>query len=133
MEYPITNTHSTGLFPDEQRQFEENGDFFPVRVLDDSEAKQFDRYLEFHQTGHARIEKRLSKGRRWMHEIIRWPAIVDVPVWNTACCAKMSEPDHCGHLELQPRPTEFQFVTLVREGVATSSQICHILCRNNLR
>lgn len=101
----MAKVQSTRLSTDQQRQFEENGYFFPVRVLDDGETKHYlDRYFEFHHTHRARIEKMPPNERylvfselhfvlRWMHEIIMRSAILDAVecvlgpdllVWNTA-------------------------------------------------
>lgn len=106
----MANAQSTRLSPDQQRQYEENGYFFPVRVLDDGETKHYlDRYLEFHDTHRARIEKTPPNERylvfselhfvlRWVHEIITRPTILDAVesllgpdllVWNTAWFTKM--------------------------------------------
>jgi hypothetical protein len=47
----VTIAQSTCLSADPQRQFEEYGYFFPVRVLDDRETKRsLDRVLESHNT-----------------------------------------------------------------------------------
>jgi non-haem Fe2+, alpha-ketoglutarate-dependent halogenase len=94
----------------EQRQFGNDGYFFPVRVLDEASAKHYlDRYLEFHQQHRDRIEKLPIKERylvlselhfvlRWMHELITQPALLDavesvlgpdILVWNTSWFTKL--------------------------------------------
>jgi hypothetical protein len=85
----MADAPSTHLSPDQRRQFEENGYFFPIPVLDDRERKHYlDRSFEFHHTHRVRIEKILPKERylvfselhfvlRWMHKIIMRPPILD--------------------------------------------------------
>ena len=101
---------STSLSAAQQRQYADNGYFFPVRVFDDGTAKKhLDRYLDFHHSHQARLAAMPPKDRylvfselhfclRWMHEIITAPAILDavesiigpdILVWNTTWFTKM--------------------------------------------
>ncbi|HZM06091.1 MAG TPA: phytanoyl-CoA dioxygenase family protein [Candidatus Saccharimonadales bacterium] len=106
----MTLANPTGLTQAQQRQFEEDGYFFPVHVLDEKSAQHYlDRYLEFHRQHRDRIEKMPVKERymvlselhfvlRWAHELVTHPALLDAVesvlgpdflVWNTSWFTKM--------------------------------------------
>jgi non-heme Fe2+,alpha-ketoglutarate-dependent halogenase len=101
---------NTCLTPPQQRAFDANGYFFPVRALTGEQVRHYlDCYLDFHQQHRARIEALTPRERylvfselhfalRWMHELATLPTVLeavesvigpDILVWNTAWFTKM--------------------------------------------
>ena len=106
----MATTDSNRLSKEQCLQFERDGYFFPLRVLEDNEVQRYlDRYLDYHQQHRERIQKMPVKDRyavlselhfvlRWVHELVARSTILDavesvlgpdILVWNTSWFTKM--------------------------------------------